>query len=93
MCSDILGCVEEWHIPSVKQLYEPKKHHQDCLMSITQSFYGPCLQLVVHSLVVFPGMCHSSTCPGTSLQVTQFYQAFPCVSTASDKCWSEKAWV
>ena len=31
------------------------------------------------------GMCHSSTHPGTSLHVTQFYQAFPHVSTASDK--------
>jgi len=28
--------------------------------------------------------------PGTS---TQFYQAFPRVSTASDKRWGEKAWV
>ena len=39
------------------------------------------------------GMCHSSTRPGTSLHVTQFYQAFPRVSTASDKRWGEKAWV
>jgi len=23
----------------------------------------------------------------------QFYQAFPHISTASDKCWGEKAWV
>ena len=39
------------------------------------------------------GICHSwsSTRPGTSLHVTQFYQAFPHVSTASDKCWGEKA--
>jgi len=29
-------------------------------------------------------MCHSSTRPGTSYHVTQFYQAFPCVSTASE---------
>jgi len=28
-----------------------------------------------------------------SLHVTQFYQAFPRVSTANDKCWGEKAWV
>jgi len=28
-----------------------------------------------------------------SYHVTQFYQAFPCVSTASDKRWGEKAWV
>jgi len=36
------------------------------------------------------GMCHSSTHPGTSLHMTQFYQAFPSISTASDKCWGEK---
>ena len=30
------------------------------------------------------GKCHSSTRPGTSLHVTQFYQAFPHVTTASD---------
>jgi len=44
-------------------------------MLSAQSFYSPCLQAVVHS--VFPGMCHSSTHPGTSYHVTQFYQAFP----------------
>ena len=31
--------------------------------------------------------------PGTSYHVTQFYQAFTRVSTASDKLWGEKAWV
>jgi len=35
----------------------------------------------------------SSTRLGTSYHVTQFYQAFPHVSTASDKRWGEKAWV
>ena len=35
-------------------------------------------------------MCHTSTHPGTSLHMTQ---AFPHVSTASDKRWGEKAWV
>jgi len=35
-------------------------------------------------------MCHTSTRPGTSLHVTQ---AFLRVTTASDKCWVEKAWV
>jgi len=38
-------------------------------------------------------MCHSSTRPGTSYHVTQFYQAFPRVSTASNKRWGKKAWV
>jgi len=28
-----------------------------------------------------------------SYHVTQFYQAFPRVSTASDKRWGENAWV
>jgi len=39
------------------------------------------------------GMCHSSTHPSMSYHVTQFYQAFPRVSNASDKHWGEKAWV
>jgi len=77
---------------SVKQLSEPKKHQQDCLMLNIQSFYNPCLQLAARSLAVFPGMCHSSTHPGISLHMTQFYQAFPRVSTASNKQWGEKAW-
>ena len=83
---------------SCKAASESKKCHQDCLMSSAQSFYVPCLQSVAHSLsCCFPGnlyrMCHSSTRPGTSYHVTQFYQVFPHVSTASDKRWDEKAWV
>ena len=39
------------------------------------------------------GMCYSSTHPGMSYHVTQFYQAFPRISTASNKRWAEKAWV
>ena len=79
---------------AVKRLSESKKCRQDCLMSSAQSFYGPCLQSVVHSLTCcLSGMCHSSTRPGMSYHVTQFYQAFPRVSTASNKCWGEKAWV
>jgi len=35
-------------------------------------------------------MCHTSTHPGASLYVTQFYQTFPRVSTASNKLWSER---
>ena len=79
---------------AVKRLSEPKKCHQDCLMSSAQSFYGPCLQSVAHSL-----NCNfSGNVPllHTSKYITehdQFYQAFPCVSTASDKHWGEKAWV
>jgi len=39
------------------------------------------------------GMYHSSIRTGTSYHLTQFYQAFPRISTASDKCWGKKAWV
>jgi len=49
-CNNVPGHVKEWHIPSVKQLSEPKKRCQDCLMLSTQSFYGSCLWLVAHSL-------------------------------------------
>ena len=72
---------------------EPKKCHQDCLMLSAQPFYSPCLQSVAHSLNCnFSGdvpLLH------TSRYVTehdQFYLAFPCVSTASNKHWGEKAW-
>ena len=78
---------------AVKWLSASKKCRQDCLMSSAQSFYGPCLRSVVHSLAIFLGMFHSSTRPGTLLHVTQFYQAFPHISTASEKCWDEKVWV
>jgi len=37
-------------------LSESKKRRQDCLMLSAQSFYGPCLQSVAHSLAVFPGI-------------------------------------
>jgi len=77
-----------------KQLSESKKHHQDCLMLSAQLFYSPFLQSVAHSLTCcFCGNVTLSTRPGMSYHVTQFYQAFPHISTASDKCWGEKAWV
>ena len=42
----------------------------------------------------FPGMCHSSTCqPSVQACHCTFCQAFPCVSSASDNHWGEKAWV
>jgi len=48
----------------VKQLSDPKKHRQGCLISSAQSFHCPCLRLVVYSLTWgFLGMCHSSKCP------------------------------
>jgi len=44
----------------------------------------------------FLWICDSSTRPPNIHDITannQFYQAFPHVSTASDKSWSKKAWV
>ena len=88
------GGVAHSFCTTVKRLSESKKRCQDCLMSSAQSFYGPCLRSLAHSLTCcFSGRCHSSTRPGTSYHGTQFYQAFPHVSTASDKRWGEKAWV
>ena len=57
------GGVAHSFCTAVKRLPESKKRHQDCLMSSAQSFYGPCLRFVAHSLAVFLGTCHSSKCP------------------------------
>ena len=97
------GRVEEWHIPfviAVKQLFEPKKHCQDCRMSSTQSFYGPCLRSAAHSLTCtcgnVPLLDTSTQHPGTSLHMISFARPspppHPPVSTASNKRYCEKAW-
>ena len=57
---------------------------EDCRMLSDQLFYSLCLWLVAHSLTYlqcFPGMCHSSTLPGTSLHVISF--TFHHIITAS----------
>ena len=81
------GGVADSLYTAVKQLSEPKKCHQEWMMSSAQSLHGSCLRLVVYSLVVMLGMCHSFTCP-PNIQVHsctyQFYQAFPPCSTASN---------
>ena len=64
---------------AVKQLFEPKKRHQDCLVSLSaQLFYGPCLWLVAHTLTrSFSGnepLLYTSTqCLGTSMHVILTY--------------------
>ena len=63
-------------------------------MLSTQLFYSPCLQSIAHSLTC--GFSGNVPLLHTSRYVTardQPYQAFPHVSTASDKRWGEKAWV
>jgi len=80
----------EWYIPSV-QLQSGFLNPRN-VTKTAQSFYGPCLQSVVHSLTC----CFSGNVPllRTSRYVIprdSVYQAFPRVSTASDKCWGEKA--
>ena len=79
---------------AVKQLSEPKKCRQDCLMLSAQSFYGPCLRSVAYSLTCcFPGNV-------TLLHMSKYVNAcdsvlpgLPRASTGSDKRWGEKAWV
>ena len=95
--ANVCGATQNWQhmygcctIRNAWVVSESKKRHQDCLMSSAQSFYGPCLWSVAHLLV---GMCPASTHPGMSSHMTQFYEAFPCVTTASDKHWGEKTWV
>ena len=75
---------------AVKRLSELKKHHQDCLISSTQSLHGLCLWSVVHSLEIALWKSHSFTHPPNVAAHDQFYQAFPL--HASDECWGEKAW-
>jgi len=48
-------------------------------------------QTVLATFLRFRKPLYSCTRPGTSYHVTQFYQAFPRVSIASDERWGEKA--
>ena len=62
---------------AVKQLSEPKKRRQDCLVSSTRSPLSPWSVFAIYSiLAVILGMWHSSTRP-SNVQVTiardQFY--------------------
>jgi len=89
--------VEEWHIPGKTA----GKRVRYRLRTRTVERLSARLQTVLATFLGFrkplysctEGMCHSSKRPGTSYHVTQFYQAFPRVSTASDKRWGEKALV
>jgi len=88
------GGVARSSCTAVKRLSESKKRQQDCLMLSAQSFYGPCFRSVVHSLTC----CFSRKVPllHTSRYVIprdSVLPGLPCVSTASDKRWGEKAWV
>ena len=53
------GGVAHSFCTAVKRLSESEKRRQDCLMLSTQSFYGPCLQSVAHSLTC----CFSGNVP------------------------------
>ena len=65
---------------SCKAAFWTQERRQDCLMSSTQSFYGPCLWSLAHSHTCgFLGMCHSSTRPGTSLHMISFTKSFPTI--------------
>ena len=89
MWYDVPGCVEEWHIPTKT----PSKRVHYRLQTRTVERLNDRHQTVLAMFLGFKmllynyteGMCHYSTHPGTSYHMTQFYQAFPRVSTASDK--------
>jgi len=91
-CNDVPGRVEEWHIPG--KTASKQVHYQ--LQTRTIERLSSQHQIV---LATFLGFSHFTAVqkecatPGMSLHVIQFCQAFPHVSTASDKCWGEKAWV
>ena len=81
MCSDIPGCVEEWHIPG--KTAGKRVHYRSQTRTI--EWLSAWHQTVLVMFLGFrkllysctEGMFHSSTRPGTSLHVTQFYQAWP----------------
>ena len=77
MCNDVRDVWRSgtFFLYICKVASESKKRHQDCLMSSTQSFYGPCLQSVAHSLTCcFSGnvpLLHTSRCHTTWLSFTR----------------------
>jgi len=89
--------VEEWHIPGKTASKRVRYLSQTQTIQRLSSQHQTVLAMFLKSKKPFynctEGMGHSSTRPGTSLHMSQFYQAFPHVITASDKCWGEKAWV
>ena len=79
---------------SCKAAFWIQESRQDCLMTSAQLFYGPCLQSVVHSLTCC--FCGNVPLLHTSRYVIprdSVLPGLPCVSTASNKRWGEKAWV
>ena len=88
---DQLGGVAHSFCTTVKRLSESKKHCK--LSDVEHSVILWSVFAIGSALAYLLFFQECATCPGTSLHVTQFYQAFPRVSTASDKHWGEKAWV
>ena len=92
------GCVEEWHIPSVAvQLWgsflnprnitttawcRPLSHAWSADVIGSTLTYG----FSVTVLLLYTSTWHP-------VAHIKFYHAFPHVSTASNQCWSKKAWV
>ena len=93
----ILGCVEEWHIPGKTKSKRVHYRLQTRTIERRNTWHHTVLatflgfRKLLYSCT--EGMCHSSTRPGMSYHMTQFYQAFPRISTASDKRWDVKALV
>ena len=87
------GCVEEW-CEAVGQISERKKHRQDYPMSTGHSSFVHGCSL---TYLWFFHECTTPPCthPTSRYVITcdEFYQTFPRISIASNKCWGEKAWV
>jgi len=80
MLYDIPGCVEEWHIPgktaSKRVRYRLQTRTIERLSTRHQTDLAAFLGFRKLLYSCTEGMSHSSTHPGTSYHVTQFYQAF-----------------
>ena len=83
------GVAHSWKNSKCTTDRKHRRRMTECSTSVLATFLG--FRKLLNSCT--EGMCLSSTHPGTSSHMTQFYQALPCISTASDEHWVEKAWV
>ena len=94
------GRVKEWHIPrqtAGKWVHYDCKHEpwNDWVLDIRQSWW--CFLGSESCFIAIQKECatplHVHPTSKYVIACDQFYQAFPCVGTTSDKRWGEKVWV
>ena len=94
------GHVEEWHIPRNTTSNWVRYWSQTRTMERLSAWHQAVLAMFLGFRKLLcsctEGMCHSSTHPA-NVQVHHYtwsvLPGLPCVVTASDKHWGEKAWV